>query len=190
MGNYYGLTDFLFRLRSLVIVRGGALAATGRLFTVDNIEFGAASAGSDDLREVSVSAYIYGTGVTPPRPRRRRRRRTRPEPDHCSGDGISRAGPSGATNLAKKKFDPKAKEKKQKKMAIAGFVLLLALGAYQGPKTMKLLNPGPPPQSVSTVPTPTPATPAPATPGATATPATPSEQRRPRQRSSAPTFSS
>jgi hypothetical protein len=76
--------------------------------------------------------------------------------------------------MAKKSFDPKAKEKKQKKIAIAGFVLLLALGAYQGPKTLKLLHPGPPPQSVSTVPTPTPATPAPATPGATATPAAPS----------------
>ena len=74
--------------------------------------------------------------------------------------------------MAKKNFDPKAKEKKQKKIAIAGFVLLLALGAYQGPKTMKLLNPGPPPQSVSTVPTP--AAPAPVTPGATAAPAAPS----------------
>jgi Tfp pilus assembly protein PilO len=67
MGNYYGLTDFLFRLRSLVIVRGGALAATGRLFTVDSIEFGAGVGGFPTISaKLSVSAYIYGTGVTAP----------------------------------------------------------------------------------------------------------------------------
>ena len=66
MGNYYGLTDFLFRLRSLVTVRGGALAATGRLFSVDSIEFGAGVGGFPMIAaKVSVSAYIYGGGVTP-----------------------------------------------------------------------------------------------------------------------------
>ena len=69
--------------------------------------------------------------------------------------------------MAKKVLDPKAKAKKQKKLAIGGAVLLVALLAYQGPKTMKLLNPGPPPQS-----TPAPATTAPVTPGVTPTPVT------------------
>jgi hypothetical protein len=69
--------------------------------------------------------------------------------------------------MAKKLLDPKAKAKKQKKIAIAGAVLLVALLAYQGPKTMKMLNPGPPPQS-----TPAPATPAPVTPGVTPPPVT------------------
>jgi hypothetical protein len=65
MGNYYGLTDFLFRLRSLVSVRGGALAATGRLFTVDSIEFGAGVGGFPTISaKISLSAFIYGTGVT------------------------------------------------------------------------------------------------------------------------------
>lgn len=49
--------------------------------------------------------------------------------------------------MAKKVLDAKAKAKRQKKIAIGGFVLLLALLAYQGPKTMKLLHPAPPPVS-------------------------------------------
>jgi hypothetical protein len=64
MGNYYGLTDFLFRLRSLVTVRGGALAATGRLFSVDGIDFGLGVGGFPMISaKLSVSAYIYGTGA-------------------------------------------------------------------------------------------------------------------------------
>ena len=64
MGNYYGLTDFLFRLRSLVTVRGGALAASGRLFSVDSIDFGLGVGGFPMISaKLSVSAYIYGTGV-------------------------------------------------------------------------------------------------------------------------------
>ncbi|HEV2712925.1 MAG TPA: type 4a pilus biogenesis protein PilO, partial [Gaiellaceae bacterium] len=38
-GNFYELSDFLFRLRSLVRVRGGQLEATGRLFTVNSLSF-------------------------------------------------------------------------------------------------------------------------------------------------------
>ena len=67
MGNYYGLTDFLFRLRSLVTVRGGALAASGRLFSVDSIEFGAGVGGFPMIAaKLTVSAYIYGGGVVAP----------------------------------------------------------------------------------------------------------------------------
>jgi hypothetical protein len=63
MGNYYGLTDFLFRLRSLVTVRGGALAATGRLFSVDGIDFGLGVGGFPMISaKLTVSAYIYGAG--------------------------------------------------------------------------------------------------------------------------------
>ena len=73
--------------------------------------------------------------------------------------------------MAKKLLDPKAKAKKQKKIAIGGMVLLLALVAYQGPKTLKLLNPGPPPSS-SPVPAPGTTT-TPVAPGATPTPVIP-----------------
>jgi Tfp pilus assembly protein PilO len=61
-GNYYDLTDFLFRLRNLVTVKEGVLEATGRLYTLDVL----------DLHEqpterfpkiqalLTISAYSYG----------------------------------------------------------------------------------------------------------------------------------
>jgi Tfp pilus assembly protein PilO len=71
-GNYYALTDFLFRLRNLVTVRGGALNATGRLFTVKSITFGAGPEGFPSIEAtLSVNAYQYGTqvaGTAPPPP--------------------------------------------------------------------------------------------------------------------------
>ena len=36
-GNYFDLTDFLFRLRNLVTVRDGRLSSSGRLFTLDTL---------------------------------------------------------------------------------------------------------------------------------------------------------
>jgi len=71
-GNYYDLTDFLFRLRNLVTVKEGVLEATGRLYTLDVL----------DLHEqpeqkfpkiqavLTISAYSFGAppvaaGVTP-----------------------------------------------------------------------------------------------------------------------------
>jgi Tfp pilus assembly protein PilO len=38
-GNFYTLSDFLFRLRQLVQVRDGELTATGQLFSVDTLNF-------------------------------------------------------------------------------------------------------------------------------------------------------
>ena len=38
-GNFYELSDLLFRLRTLVGVRHGELEATGRLFSVEKIDF-------------------------------------------------------------------------------------------------------------------------------------------------------
>ena len=57
--------------------------------------------------------------------------------------------------MAAKRIDPlKAKEAKQKKIAIGGFVLLLALLAFQGPKTLKMLQgPQPVASAASTSPT-------------------------------------
>ena len=43
--------------------------------------------------------------------------------------------------MAKKKFDPKAKAKRQKVMLAVGSVLLLGLLAFQVPRTMKMLKP-------------------------------------------------
>jgi hypothetical protein len=52
----------------------------------------------------------------------------------------------------------KAKEKKQKKIAIVGFVLLLGIMAFQGPRTLKMLKgpeatPPPPPATTASTPT-------------------------------------
>jgi Tfp pilus assembly protein PilO len=65
-GDFYGLSDFLYRLRSLVSVRDGRLDASGRLFTVDTVTF---TLGDNDFPNISadviVDAYVFGTGPAP-----------------------------------------------------------------------------------------------------------------------------
>ena len=72
-GNYYALTDFLFRLRNLVSVRGGALSATGRMFSVQTITFGEGNGGFPNISAtLTIQAFVYGTKVAslapPPTP--------------------------------------------------------------------------------------------------------------------------
>ena len=71
-GNFYALSDFLFRLRNLVRVQGGSLSATGRLFSIDRIAF---AEGTDAFPSISatltINAYVFGTSTpasTPPEP--------------------------------------------------------------------------------------------------------------------------
>jgi len=65
-GNYYELSDFLFRLRSLVRVRGGQLEATGRLFAVNNLNFVESEHAFPRIKAtLNVTAFVYGTGATP-----------------------------------------------------------------------------------------------------------------------------
>jgi Tfp pilus assembly protein PilO len=63
-GDFYSLSDFLFRLRSLVTVNDGKLDASGRLFTVQNMTF---TLGQDSFpniaADITLNAYMYGTGV-------------------------------------------------------------------------------------------------------------------------------
>lgn len=60
-GNYYELSDFLFRLRNLVGVRDGKLEAKGRLFTVDKLEFTESPRKFPDIQAaLTVSAFVYG----------------------------------------------------------------------------------------------------------------------------------
>ncbi|MGH3022590.1 MAG: type 4a pilus biogenesis protein PilO [Gaiellaceae bacterium] len=64
-GNYYDLTDFLFRLRNLVSVRDGELEAEGRLFTLDSLNLTGGSEGFPRITAaLTVTAYVYST--TPP----------------------------------------------------------------------------------------------------------------------------
>lgn len=68
-GDFYGLTDFLYRIRSLVSVRNGALDARGRLFTVDTVTFNVSQNAFPKISaELFVNAYVYGTPATPAAP--------------------------------------------------------------------------------------------------------------------------
>jgi len=59
-GNYYDLTDFIFRLRNLVAVRDGTLSASGRLFTLDALDMHEASNGFPAIQAaLTVNAYAY-----------------------------------------------------------------------------------------------------------------------------------
>jgi hypothetical protein len=60
-GDFYALSDFLFRLRNLVQVRRGGLDARGRLFAVESLAF---AEGEDKFPEIlatlTVDAYVFG----------------------------------------------------------------------------------------------------------------------------------
>jgi Tfp pilus assembly protein PilO len=67
-GDFYALTDLLYRLRSLVTVKDGELITSGRLFAVSDIGLGADATGGGILSAtVTVAAYVYGgTPAAPP----------------------------------------------------------------------------------------------------------------------------
>lgn len=60
-GDFYALSDFLFRLRNLVQVRRGGLDARGRLFSVESLAFAEAEEKFPEiLATLTVDAYVYG----------------------------------------------------------------------------------------------------------------------------------
>jgi hypothetical protein len=62
-GDFYTLSDFLYRLRNLVAVQKGRLIANGRLFAVDKLQFVEGDGGFPKIKAVlTVSAFLYGTG--------------------------------------------------------------------------------------------------------------------------------
>jgi hypothetical protein len=64
VGNFYALSDFLFRLRNLVDVRRGALDASGRLFAVDQLALDEGIYKFPRIRaQITVDAFVYGTGT-------------------------------------------------------------------------------------------------------------------------------
>jgi Tfp pilus assembly protein PilO len=66
-GNYYDLTDFLYRLRNLVAVRDGVLGASGRLYTLDALDMQEAEGGFPKIRAtLTVSAYSFGSQPVSP----------------------------------------------------------------------------------------------------------------------------
>jgi Tfp pilus assembly protein PilO len=68
-GDFYALSDFLYRLRNLVSVHDGKLDANGRLFTVQNVTFSLGQNAFPAIAaDIIVDAYIYGTGPAVPAP--------------------------------------------------------------------------------------------------------------------------
>ncbi len=65
-GNYYDLSDFLYRLRNLVDVRHGELDSRGRLFTVDSLAYIEGEKHFPDIQaSLTIDAFVYG-GVPAP----------------------------------------------------------------------------------------------------------------------------
>ena len=59
-GDFYSVTDMLYRLRSLVTVRAGNLQTAGRLFSIGSVGLTPTGAGSQLNAAVTVDAYVYG----------------------------------------------------------------------------------------------------------------------------------
>jgi Tfp pilus assembly protein PilO len=61
-GNYYDLTDFLYRIRNLVTVRNGTLDATGRLYTLDSLDMHESKKGFPKIEaQFTLAAYVFGS---------------------------------------------------------------------------------------------------------------------------------
>jgi hypothetical protein len=62
-GNYYDLSEFLYRLRNMVEVHDGRLVSTGRLFTVDRVSFNEGASHFPQIEaSLSINAFVYGPG--------------------------------------------------------------------------------------------------------------------------------
>jgi Tfp pilus assembly protein PilO len=59
-GDFYSITDMLYRLRSLVTVRNGELQTSGRLFSVGTVGLAPGGTGGGLDATVNLNAYVYG----------------------------------------------------------------------------------------------------------------------------------
>ena len=59
-GDFYSLTDLLYRLRSLVAVRNGALDVSGRLFSIGSVGLTPTGTGKTLNGSVVLTAYTFG----------------------------------------------------------------------------------------------------------------------------------
>lgn len=60
-GNFYSLTDLLYRLRNLVYVHSGALEANGRIFSVSSVAL--SPVGKVVNAQITLDTYVYGTAA-------------------------------------------------------------------------------------------------------------------------------
>ena len=62
-GDFYSLTDLLYRLRSLVAVRNGALDVTGHLFSVKTLGFTPTGEGRALDATIQLTTFTYGAAA-------------------------------------------------------------------------------------------------------------------------------
>jgi len=62
-GNFFALTDLLYRLNGLVTVRDGELDATGRLFSVETVSITQNSKNGPLTATITLQAYTYGSAA-------------------------------------------------------------------------------------------------------------------------------
>jgi hypothetical protein len=97
-GDFYGLSDFLYRLRSLVAVRDGTLLADGRLFNVVAIKFTVGANAFPRIQaDLTVDAYVYGEGATSPATPAPPTTTTTPTTTDSSSDTSATAAGTGVT---------------------------------------------------------------------------------------------
>jgi len=63
-GDFYSLTDLLYRLRSLVGVHNGALDVSGRLFSIKSVGLTPTGTGRELDASISLNAFTFGTAAT------------------------------------------------------------------------------------------------------------------------------
>jgi Tfp pilus assembly protein PilO len=64
IGNFYDISDFIYRVRNLVRVRHGQLDSTGRLFAIDQIQIGDEKFPIISV-QLNLDAFVYGTAPAP-----------------------------------------------------------------------------------------------------------------------------
>ena len=62
-GDFYSLTDLLYRLRSLVAVRNGALDVTGRLFSIKSVGFSPGGTGKSLDASIQLNTFTFGAAA-------------------------------------------------------------------------------------------------------------------------------
>jgi Tfp pilus assembly protein PilO len=62
-GDFYSLTDLLYRLRSLVAVHNGALDVSGRLFSITSVGLNPSGTGRTINGSISLTAYTFGASA-------------------------------------------------------------------------------------------------------------------------------
>lgn len=64
-GNFYDLSDFLYRLRTIVSVRDGSLEASGRLFAIDTLQFTEGEKRFPQLQAtLTLTAFVFNAAAT------------------------------------------------------------------------------------------------------------------------------